>query len=237
MSRTVTLLSVPVSLMRIEEAAAAIDRFLSENRLHRIVTVNPEFLVSAYGNPDFRKLLASADLATADGTGIIFAARLSGTAAAFSERITGVALTELLLERAAKQNLPVLIVLRHNSLTAPELLRQKLRLRYPQLSVTVLREPITAEAARDAVLVFAALGSPSQEFWIAEHAGMFPAARVAIGVGGTFDFISGTMHRAPAQLRHLGLEWLWRLILEPKRIRRIFRAVIVFPYLLLRHRS
>jgi len=77
-------------------------------------------------------------------------------------------------------------------------------------------------------VIFVALGAPKQELWIAHHKDKLNA-KIFIGVGGTLDFISGKIKRAPKFMRDFGFEWLYRLILQPSRIGRIFRAVIVFP--------
>jgi N-acetylglucosaminyldiphosphoundecaprenol N-acetyl-beta-D-mannosaminyltransferase len=78
-------------------------------------------------------------------------------------------------------------------------------------------------------MVFVGLGMRKQEEWMNEHLRAFPDVKMAIGCGGAFAMIAGTLPRAPAWMRRFGLEWLWRLWLEPKRIGRIIRAVIVFP--------
>lgn len=78
-------------------------------------------------------------------------------------------------------------------------------------------------------ILLVAYGSPAQEFWIRRNLPLMPSVRVAIGVGGAFDFHSGMVRRAPAPLRKIGLEWLWRLAREPRRFRRIWRATVTFP--------
>lgn len=78
-------------------------------------------------------------------------------------------------------------------------------------------------------LLFVAFGHPKQELWIVKHRKELPEG-VAMGVGGTFAYVSGRKKRAPSMFRYLGLEWLWRLLIEPKRLTRIFTAVIIFPY-------
>ena len=80
------------------------------------------------------------------------------------------------------------------------------------------------------------MGAPKQEKWIAENLKKMPDVKLAIGVGGSFDFISGKVQRAPEFMRTLGFEWLWRLIIQPWRIKRIFNAVVVFPWLVLKSR-
>ena len=79
-----------------------------------------------------------------------------------------------------------------------------------------------------AKLLFVAYGSPNQELWIAKNLSKLTSVKVAIGIGGSFDFVAGKQKRAPNIMRKLGLEWLWRLIREPKRIRRIWNATGVF---------
>jgi N-acetylglucosaminyldiphosphoundecaprenol N-acetyl-beta-D-mannosaminyltransferase len=82
-------------------------------------------------------------------------------------------------------------------------------------------------------LLLVAFGHPKQEMWIARHLPDLPSVKVAVGIGGTLDYWSGAKKRAPQFLRSLGLEWFWRLMQEPKRWRRIFDAVVVFPSLVL----
>src|SRR3989338_5352072 len=80
-------------------------------------------------------------------------------------------------------------------------------------------------------ILFVALGHGRQEKWIYENFEKLPSVKLAMGVGGAFDFFAGRIRRAPKLLRSVGLEWLWRLILEPRRYGRILNAVLVFPYL------
>lgn len=85
-------------------------------------------------------------------------------------------------------------------------------------------------------ILLVAFGHPKQELWIEKHLNEFPSLKAVVGVGGTFDYWSGSKKRAPLTLRAFGLEWLWRLICEPKRWKRILNAVIVFPVLAIRGR-
>lgn len=77
-------------------------------------------------------------------------------------------------------------------------------------------------------VLFVAYGSPAQEFWIDRNLKKLNSVNIAIGVGGTFDFVAGRIKRAPVIFQKVGLEWLWRLFLEPSRIKRIWRATFVF---------
>lgn len=80
----------------------------------------------------------------------------------------------------------------------------------------------------EAELLFVAYGSPKQEIWLAENLPKFKTVKVAMGIGGSFDFVAGAQKRAPLFLRQIGLEWFWRLLREPKRFKRIYNATWVF---------
>jgi N-acetylglucosaminyldiphosphoundecaprenol N-acetyl-beta-D-mannosaminyltransferase len=100
-------------------------------------------------------------------------------------------------------------------------------------------EDETVDVIRSAAptIVLVGLGAPKQERWIERHADAFPSVRIMIGVGGAFDMWAGSKRRAPRAFRALGLEWLWRLALEPRRLPRILRATVVFPVLALFDRA
>lgn len=84
--------------------------------------------------------------------------------------------------------------------------------------------------ASEADILFVAFGAPKQEIWLARNLPHLPTVKVAIGIGGAFDFISGHVPRAPKVMRQLGLEWLFRLLRQPSRIRRIYNATVTFPF-------
>jgi len=86
----------------------------------------------------------------------------------------------------------------------------------------------------DATILFVAYGAPAQDIWINRNLPRMPKIKVAMGVGGAFDFISGIKKRAPEWMRKIGLEWLYRILLQPSRIRRIYKATVKFPYTILR---
>lgn len=234
--KRVVVLDVPVTLASPEEIKSLVDVFFVEERPHHIVTVNAEYLVAAHRDAVFRHILQRADLATADGSGPIFAAYLQGVRASLKQRCTGVALTYMLLRLAEERQLQTLIVLKHNSRTTPDVLTDSLRRSYPRLPCTVVREPVPEDELQRLrpVILLAGIGSPDQDLWIDAIKMKLPGLRIAVGVGGTFDFISDTIKRAPGFLQAVGLEWAWRLAIEPRRIRRIIRAVLIFPYIIIR---
>ena len=120
-----------------------------------------------------------------------------------------------------------------------------LKSRNPRLKIagTFVGTPTDADAseiiarinASLAAVLFVAFGAPKQELWISKHLSSFTSIRMAMGIGGAFDFVVGKRKRAPRVLQVLGLEWVWRLIQEPRRFRRIWNAVVVFPSLVLRY--
>jgi N-acetylglucosaminyldiphosphoundecaprenol N-acetyl-beta-D-mannosaminyltransferase len=201
------------------------------------VTVNPEYIVQAHRLPAFRKVIEDADAVLIDGTGLAFALRLRGVRVS---RTTGVDFIETLARFTAKEGLSLFLLGAGEEIA--ERTKAVLIKKNPDLFVAGTHsgspkdidfekiKKLIHKAKPDILLV--AYGSPAQDMWITLHQKEL-GVPVALGVGGAFDFISGTVSRAPRFLRAIGLEWLWRLILQPWRIKRIIDAVIVFPWLVL----
>ena len=214
------------------------------HRCRQVCTVNPEFVIDARRDSVFAQVLQRADLRVADGIGIIWAARLQGVE--LPERVTGSDGIYRICARAADRGWRVYFLG-----AAPGVAQRtadNLRRKYPRLQVAgaFSGSPNTkdwpeiatrlASALPDILLV--AFGHPRQDFWIDQHRHELPAA-VAIGVGGAFDFVAGITVRAPMWMRRLGLEWLYRLIRQPWRWRRmsklpVFAALAVRQSLLAR---
>lgn len=233
--RKVGILGVGIHDCDEEGAVRAIERFLEERpaRLHHVVTVNPEFIMEARHNRPFRELLNSADLATPDGVGIVLAARLLGDRV--RGRATGVGLVHRLAELSARGGY-TLFLLGAAPGVAGEAAAALAR-RYPGVRVagTYAGSPhehdlpeilARLEAAQpDALLV--AYGAPRQDLWIREHREALPGSvKLAMGVGGVFDYLSGRVPLAPGPMRRIGLEWLYRLYKQPWRWRRILRVFV-----------
>ncbi len=227
--------------LAMEEALQKVEDFLKDGQQHYIVTPNPEFLIEAQKDKKFKKILNQADLAMPDGIGLIFASWF--LLQPLKQRIAGTDLMERVCQRAASRKWPVFL-LGDKEDGLVEKTAGKLIKKYPGLEINSLnkilgcfKEKITESVSlvenRPAVL-FLALGAPKQEKWIARNLRKMPSVKLAMGVGGAFDFISGQVPRAPKFLRAIGLEWLWRLFCQPWRIKRIFKAVIVFPCLVIR---
>lgn len=217
--------------------------FLDGERTMRIFTPNPEILLRAREDPGYAEVLNSADLALPDGTGVALIESLRSRHRV--RRWPGVEIGGLLLRIAAERGGTVAFV--GGSEAAAERAAARWRRAVPGVRIETAGDGVMVaedgaarpaeselELTRDVAalapaIVLVGLGAPKQERWIARNAGAIPSARIMIGVGGAFDMWAGHLRRAPRPIRGMGLEWAWRLVLEPRRWPRILRATIVFP--------
>lgn len=224
----INILGVWVDGLDQQAALARLTDLIREGGFHQIVTVNPEFVMRAQQDTIFRNVLNHADLALADGSGIVWAARWLYGPGHVPERIAGVDTVEGLIALAAQHGWRVFFLGAAEGMA--EQAAQVLRDRYPtlQLAGTYAGSPSDSEASdivarvnegqTDVLLV--AYGAPAQDVWIARHRQMLNV-RLAMGVGGAFDFIAGETRRAPIWMQRWGLEWLHRLLQQPWRWRRM----------------
>jgi N-acetylglucosaminyldiphosphoundecaprenol N-acetyl-beta-D-mannosaminyltransferase len=235
----IRILGVAVDNIVEAEALERIAGFVAVGGPHQVVTVNPEFVMEAQRNSAFRRVLADANMATPDGFGLLLAARLRGEA--FRGRVTGVALVELIAAKAAEQGWSLFLL--GAAPGVAERAAKALQNKHPGLRIAgcyagsprrdaepELRARIIA--AQPTVLLVA-YGHPAQDLWIARNQPLLRVP-VAIGVGGVFDYLAGETARAPRWMRQSGLEWLYRLIRQPQRWRRILVAVPLFLWAVVR---
>lgn len=235
----VRILSADVDSLTLDQAADRVMEFVMDGAQHQVVTVNPEFVMLARRNPRFRRALRQADLATADGVGIVLAARLFG--ARLPERIGGIDLWIRIAERARDQQRSLYML--GAAPGVAEAAAAQLVHRFPGLVVagTYAGSPHPREAAQivDRIraarpsILGVAYGAPEQDIWIAKHLQQLEVP-VAIGLGGAFDFLAGVVPRAPLWIRSAGLEWLFRLVMQPWRWRRML-ALPAFAALVFMH--
>lgn len=201
------VLGIKIDDVNIAEATKIVEEWLSESGKHYIVTPNPEIVIAAQNAEELKKILNSADLAIPDGVGLKFA----GVKNTFS----GTDFMEKLVERCTGWAYTVGFLGGRGDVAkrCAECLKKK----YPKLKVSFVREEPGEIPATD--ILFVAFGAPKQEYWIAANLDKIPV-RVAMGVGGAFDYISGRVPRAPIWIRNLGFEWLFRLIIQPWRTKR-----------------
>jgi N-acetylglucosaminyldiphosphoundecaprenol N-acetyl-beta-D-mannosaminyltransferase len=220
------VLGVRVDCVDMDAALAQIESFVAAGGRHLIATVNPEFVMRAGDDGEFARVLESAALCLADGSGVVWAARRQGCSLA--EPVTGTDLIPRLAALCAQRNFR-LFLLGAAPGVADDLAR-RLRERNPALQVAAHSgSPDPADdaetlrkidAARPHVLLVA-YGAPRQELWIDRLGDRLAHVAVAIGVGGAFDYLTGRVPRAPVWMRRVGLEWLFRLARQPWRIRRM----------------
>lgn len=198
-----------------------------------IVTPNPEFLVFANNNPTFKQILNNARLALCDGIGIFWAGKILGKN--LKSRTTGVDLMERLCFRVVEK--PITVGFLGGGAKIAERTAECLKQKYPNLKV-VFASPEwdfgRRTTTRSIDLLFVAFGFPKQEEWIAKNLPHL-SVKIAMGVGGAFDYISGALPRSPLFLRKSGLEWLFRLIIQPWRFKRQL-ALLKFVYLVLKEK-
>ncbi|MDP6561364.1 MAG: WecB/TagA/CpsF family glycosyltransferase [Candidatus Peribacteraceae bacterium] len=234
----VNILGVPVDPVTQDEAVMRISQMLTEGGKRHIMTPNNEMIVAAQKDSTFKSLLQSSDLNIPDSTGLLWAAKRTGQV--LPERVTGVDTVERILQSLSSEH-PVFFLGGQGGVG--ERAAEKLEALNPKLEITTFEGTPSEEDAAEIIkrindsgahLLLVAYGAPKQDLWINQHVMQLTSVRVAMGVGGTFDFLSGSIKRAPKWMRSLGLEWLWRLIVQPSRIGRIYTAVIRFPLLVLR---
>jgi len=223
------IFGIPLSLASRGEVLETVRLWLSGNAFYRIATVGPEFLLRARGSKRFHANLLRADLRVADGFGITFEGWIYGK---HIPRFPGADLLHEILKEAEKQNLSIFLAIKKDGLSSFDEIRTALLKKYPRLKVTGEEFALPIDNQQSTIntsIVFCNFGAPDQEYFLESLRGRSESVRLAMGVGGAFDFLTGKLPRAPKVFRMLGLEWLWRLFLQPSRWKRIWRAVVVFP--------
>ncbi|TSC80353.1 MAG: N-acetylglucosaminyldiphosphoundecaprenol [Candidatus Peregrinibacteria bacterium Gr01-1014_25] len=236
------LLGIPIDALTMEQALVRLRALLTGDAQCHVMTPNSEMLVAAVCDPAFAAVLRSTSLNLPDSAGLLWAARWTGQN--LPERVAGVDAMTRFLEQVGEDH-GVFLLGADEGIAARA--ADALRARNPRLRVvgTHAGSPSPADApsildrirAASPSILLVAYGAPAQDLWIHTHLRTLPSVRLAVGVGGTFDFWAGKRHRAPLWLQRLGLEWLWRLVREPRRWRRIFTAVVVFPWMVVRHKK
>ncbi len=237
----VTILDIPFDNVTQKQALEkALAGFATPNssrisgHAYFIATPNPEMLLEARKNPQFKEILQKTDLNIADGIGILLASRFLKTP--LPERVTGVDFMLALCKHLPKGTKIFLLGAKEG---VAEQVKMKLENLFPDVKIvgTFAGSPSKEDEQQictqiqqsQAKILFAAYGTPKQELWLNSNLPRLQIVRLAIGVGGAFDFIAGIQKRAPKWMQKLWLEWLYRLIQEPKRIKRIYDATIEFP--------
>ena len=222
------ILGVRVDNLGKKEILEKVESFLNEEKFHQIATINPEFILAAQKDGEFLNVLNSCDLNVADGMGINFAFWKIGKK--LQCRMAGIDLMLEILQIANEKKLKIFLATKSGGLSSFEETKNAVNKLFPELIIEgrnlESREPITV----DCEIAFCNFGAPEQEKFIHSLKNINGSKiKLAMGVGGSFDYLTGKLTRAPRWMQKMGIEWLWRLILQPKRISRIWNAVIIFP--------
>lgn len=246
------ILGVKIDDVSKQEIMRKATDWIQSGKQSYFVTIGPEFILTAQRDADFKKILNEADLAIPEGYGLQLYAGIKN-------RIPGTDLMLSLCSEATKSGWTV------GLLGGEEGVAKKTRLELEkQFSGIKIEFALDGEEADKIIgsaykllknpkslkpyscdLLFVAFGHPKQEKLIYKlieanqkriDANTLVNFKVAMGVGGAFDYISGNIPRAPKWVRDIGMEWMVRLIREPKRIKRIFNATVIFPLILIRER-
>lgn len=224
------ILGVRIDSLTRQQAAQAGAALLDQPDFHYAVTPNPEFLLAAEKDPEFRAILNGADLTLPDGIGVIYAARILGRP--LQGRVTGIDFAGDMLARL--QATGGRLYLLGAKPGVAQLAGENIVRQYPGLVLCGTRdgyfqdpEAVAREIAQAKPdLLFVCLGAPKQEKWMAQW-GPLTGARLAIGLGGVLDVYSGQVERAPERFQKLGLEWAYRLWKQPSRIGRMAKLPLV----------
>ncbi len=226
--KQIRILGLPISAITYAEWLSLIDQWVQSGQPHHVCTINPEMIMIARQDVNFHNILSRADLTVPDGVGLLWAARQIRQP--LPQRVTGSDGVPMIAAEAAERGWRIYLLG-----AAPGVADQAaavLRQRHPALQIVGVysgspapdeEDEIVARInAADADILFVAYGAPEQDKWIARNLPRLQV-KMAMGVGGSLDFVAGVIPRAPMSFQRLGLEWLYRLYLQPWRIKRMLR--------------
>lgn len=225
-SKKVPILNVMVNSVTMDEAVETVERYLKEKSPSLIATANAEMIMMANRDHELNEILNAADMVVPDGAGTVWAARHLGFS--MPERVAGYDLVQRLLSRAPKSGIRIFFF--GSAPGVAEKAKQTAERNYHGIRIVGVKDGYFSEAEEQQVvqeikavnpdLLLVALGVPRQEKWIWRYMKELNIP-VAIGVGGTLDVMAGVVKRAPHWMQKAKLEWLYRGMLQPRRIGRL----------------
>ncbi|MEA4972566.1 N-acetylglucosaminyldiphosphoundecaprenol N-acetyl-beta-D-mannosaminyltransferase [bioreactor metagenome] len=223
-----TILGVPFDTGNMKDAADSAVEMMGESGQHIICTPNPEIVMEAQNDAELMGILRAADMVTPDGVGILWASKYSEVK--INERVSGYDLVINIFERIKNTDYTVYMLGGAPGVAekAAEVISQK----YEGLKIVGVHDGyFNAKDENNIIsdikklqpsLLLVGLGSPKQEKWIYNNLRL-TGAKLAIGIGGSFDVMSGNIKRAPKIVCKMGIEWLYRLVKQPTRFTRMLR--------------
>lgn len=222
----IAILGIVFDHVTLDEATQRMESMIRSRRPHHVVTANVDFLIQARDDADLRRILLDADLVLCDGTPLVWASRVLGNP--LPERVAGADLVPKLIETAARRGYRLFFL--GGSEEASEQAIANIKNKFPEITIAGYYSPPFCplekmdneeisrrirEARPD--ILFVSFGCPKAEKWIAQNHQEL-GVPVTIGVGATIDFLAGRMKRAPRWMQRSGLEWVFRLCQEPRRL-------------------
>ncbi|MHB1127158.1 MAG: WecB/TagA/CpsF family glycosyltransferase [Bacillota bacterium] len=226
MNNRVQVFSIGVDRVDMNGALQHVEEFIREGSAHLIFAANPEKVMRVEQDGELQEILQKAELVIADGTGILWAAKVFGCA--LPERVTGIDLMHAITGLSARQGYRVYLLG-----AAPGVAQEaadRLALLYPGLQVAGTHHGFFRPEEEEELIgqvnsscpdiLFVAMGSPRQEKWLHRNRERLQVP-VCMGVGGSFDVVTGRVDRAPRWMQRVGLEWSYRLLRDPRRVGRM----------------
>ena len=235
MRDTIRILGIDIDNISIDEAGEITSNLIKESNksCKMVFAPNTEFIMMAQKDKEFYDILKKADLATPDSVGVMMGGKKQKKP--FKQRIPGQAYFRKVLEVGEKENWTFYLL--GGKGDVPRLAAENVKKDFPNINIVGYHEGFFEKDSEEEVIaeinslepnvLFVAMGAPLQEKWIAKHQSELKCD-IAAGQGGTFDYEAGVIKRAPVIIQKLGIEWLWRLILQPKRIIRMMALPIYY---------
>lgn len=222
MANKYRFLGVRVDNVTVRQVIDKVTESIKSKKPCNIITVNPELVMAARKNQEFKSVIDKADIVTPDGVGLLMVGQL--TKRHLTERVTGVDLCDHLAKLSADNEWGIYLLGARPGVAAKAALN--LQKKYPKLIIAGTSSADPQNNIKNNIIsakpqiLLVAYGSPTQELWIKNHQKDLGPI-ITVGVGGSFDFIAGNTKRAPKFIQKIGLEWLWRFILQPWRWKRM----------------
>ena len=226
MENRLDVLGVGIDKVTSQQALERIGEFIASGQPHQIVTANAEIIYQASKNEKMRNIINNAQMVTADGSGVVWASRQLGEP--LEQRVTGIDLVNSICEQSAKDKWKIYILGSAPGVAATAAVN--IRDKFPGCNIVGTHhgyfnakeeKQILAELEQlKPDVLFVALGAPKQEYWIADHLADL-GITVGMGIGGSMDVLSGNVKRAPKWMQKMSLEWLYRLLIQPTRFKRV----------------
>lgn len=232
----ISILGVPIDRVTREQAGEITEKLIRESNksCKMIFAPNVEFIMTAQKDKEFYKILKESSLSTPDSIGVIIGAKLQKKS--FPERIPGQSYFRKVIELSNEKGYTIYLLGGEPGI--PEQVKENLLKIFPNVNIVGTHHGYFDESEEKEIIqeinklqpnvLFVALGAPKQEKWIAKHRKELKVD-IATGQGGTYDYEAGKIKRAPKIVQKCGMEWLWRLCMQPKRI---VRQVVLPMYLI-----